>query len=313
MTRSYPGWEILNDWGNQYHNEVLNGRGIDEDSIIRLKNRSSLQVKLANDIVDGSLGLIKKVGLQLLDKRGFEMPNEYNASGRARLSLHGLYIVSDIGDLVSYGCEGLIKGLHNYDPAKSRISTFIAFTSASKMYREASKLRTIISLPTGVYDRALKIIRTSKNKREAISRICYQNDDKTVKMSPRRATMLYEIMRSNHINIDGLLGSEGDSPSSEKWADRYLPDEDAIKGDDIIHANELAEQTRKVLSQLTEREGKVLSLRFGIGREEALTMEGVAQDFYVTRERIRQIEAKALRKMRHPARTKLLKDLVRSE
>ena len=306
MVRPYPGWDVLNDLGRQYYDETQRGYGIDKDKEARLKSRSGLQIKLVNDIVDGSLGLIKKIACNLLNKTGFEMPNERTVTGRARLSLSGFYQTADVGDLMGYGSIGIIEGIHNFDPNRGSISTFISYTAAGKMYREASKDRTIILIPTRVYDSALRIIKTSKNKREAVKRLCYEEEDLTVKMLPKRAVLLYHLVVGDYVDIDMGLGIKNDSPSTEKWADRYLIDEDAINAEDELNSKEVADKIRDVLKSLTPREEKVLNLRFGIGEKTNMTLENVAKNFEVTRERVRQIEAKALTKLRHPSRYKLL-------
>jgi RNA polymerase primary sigma factor len=90
----------------------------------------------------------------------------------------------------------------------------------------------------------------------------------------------------------------------------FIEDKSIISPQENVINNNLAEQTRKVLKTLTPREEKVLRMRFGIGEKSDHTLEEVGQDFFVTRERIRQIEAKALRKLRHPSRAKLLKAFV---
>jgi RNA polymerase primary sigma factor len=107
------------------------------------------------------------------------------------------------------------------------------------------------------------------------------------------------------ISLETPVGEEEDSHLGD-----FIEDKKVISPHDAIASINLAEQTRRVLATLTPREEKVLRMRFGIGEESDHTLEEVGQDFNVTRERIRQIEAKALRKLRHPSRSKKLKNFI---
>jgi RNA polymerase primary sigma factor len=107
------------------------------------------------------------------------------------------------------------------------------------------------------------------------------------------------------ISLETPIVEEEDSSIGD-----FIEDKNIINPGEAVISLNLSEQTRKVLSTLTPREEKVLRMRFGIGEKSDHTLEEVGQDFFVTRERIRQIEAKALRKLRHPSRAKLLKAFV---
>jgi RNA polymerase primary sigma factor len=109
------------------------------------------------------------------------------------------------------------------------------------------------------------------------------------------------------VSIDRPLGEDEDSTLSD-----FIEDKKFMLPSDAAVSLNLAEQTRKVLATLTPREEKVLRMRFGIGEKADHTLEEVGQDFAVTRERIRQIEAKALRKLRHPTRSRKLKSFIES-
>ena len=311
MVRTYPGWSVLNKLGRQYYEETQKGHGIGEDKESRLGNRSDLQIRLVNNIVDGSLGLIKMTGIRLLSNNRFFMPNAHSISGYVPLSLNGLYQTVEIGDLIAYGSIGVIESMHNFDPNKGAISTFISYTAVGKMYREASRDRTLILIPSHVYDRALKIMRTSKSKKEALDRFQFEDAKTFVKMTIARANLLYELIIGEYVDIDKRLSAKDDSPSTQKWADKYLIDIITPSAEDVVSFNDLAETTRKVLCSLTPREEKIIRLKFGVGEITDHTLEEVAQDFNVTRERVRQIEAKALRKLRHPSRCKLLKAIYK--
>ena len=116
-----------------------------------------------------------------------------------------------------------------------------------------------------------------------------------------------EIMRiaQDPVSLETPIGEEEDSHLGD-----FIEDKTVVSPSEAVISMNLAEQTRKVLATLTPREEKVLRMRFGIGEKSDHTLEEVGQDFDVTRERIRQIEAKALRKLRHPTRAKQLKPFV---
>jgi RNA polymerase primary sigma factor len=107
------------------------------------------------------------------------------------------------------------------------------------------------------------------------------------------------------ISLETPVGEDEDSSLSD-----FIEDKSAVSPQDAVVGQNLAAQTREVLATLSPREERVLKMRFGIGERSNHTLEEVGQDFEVTRERIRQIEAKALRKLRHPSRSKLLKGFV---
>jgi RNA polymerase primary sigma factor len=107
------------------------------------------------------------------------------------------------------------------------------------------------------------------------------------------------------ISLETPVGEEEDSSLGD-----FVEDKNALSPSDAVVERNLSEQTRRVLSTLAPREERVLKMRFGIGEHGNHTLEEVGQDFEVTRERIRQIEAKALRKLRHPSRSKLLKAFI---
>ena len=107
------------------------------------------------------------------------------------------------------------------------------------------------------------------------------------------------------ISLESPVGEEEDSHLGD-----FIEDKNALSPQEHTLNTSLAENTRKVLATLTPREEKVLRMRFGIGEKSDHTLEEVGQDFEVTRERIRQIEAKALRKLRHPSRSRILKSFV---
>jgi RNA polymerase primary sigma factor len=122
-----------------------------------------------------------------------------------------------------------------------------------------------------------------------------------MEMPLEKVQMVLKIAREP-VSLETPIGEDEDSSLGDFIEDRNRPS----LADEVIQRN-LADRTRKVLATLTQREEKVLKLRFGIGERSNHTLEEVGQDFEVTRERIRQIEAKALRKLRHPSRARVLR------
>ena len=121
-----------------------------------------------------------------------------------------------------------------------------------------------------------------------------------------RATSVVKIAKEP-ISLETPVGEDEDSALGD-----FIPDQNAVDPQEAVVNENLALQTRRVLATLAPREERVLKMRFGIGERANHTLEEVGQDFEVTRERIRQIEAKALRKLRHPSRSKRLKAFVES-
>jgi RNA polymerase primary sigma factor len=123
-------------------------------------------------------------------------------------------------------------------------------------------------------------------------------------MSVDKVKKVFKISKEP-ISLETPIGEEEDSSLGD-----FIEDKNVITPQDAVMSVTLSEQTRSILATLTPREEKVLRMRFGIGEKSDHTLEEVGQDFFVTRERIRQIEAKALRKLRHPSRAKLLKSYI---
>jgi RNA polymerase primary sigma factor len=147
-----------------------------------------------------------------------------------------------------------------------------------------------------------KLVRTSRMLMQQLGREP-QPEEIAVKMEmPVDKVRKVLKIAKEPISLETPIGEEEDSSLGD-----FIEDKNIINPSEAVISLNLSEQTRKVLSTLTPREEKVLRMRFGIGEKSDHTLEEVGQDFFVTRERIRQIEAKALRKLRHPSRAKLLK------
>jgi RNA polymerase primary sigma factor len=150
-----------------------------------------------------------------------------------------------------------------------------------------------------------KLVRTSRQLVQELGR--EPNPDEIADRMDMPVDKVHKVLKiaKEPISLETPIGEEEDSHLGDLIEDKSL-----IAPNDAVVSISLSEQTRKVLATLTPREEKVLRMRFGIGEDSDHTLEEVGQDFSVTRERIRQIEAKALRKLRHPSRAKKLRSFL---
>jgi RNA polymerase sigma factor (sigma-70 family) len=260
-----------------------------------IDRRNSLQKELATKVIEGSYNFLYTIAKSVVDGPGWRMP----LGQVLRLPVESQHTVDD---LVSEASVGIIKRLKNYDPSKGAASTFISYNAAAIMYRAGLDFSGPFRIPVHVHGESTRAILDSDSRNNAIRRIA-QN----LGVNEGRAASIHAGLTGDAINIDDKVKNNGNNNTSAKWADLYLPDEEAISGLEYVSTEALGDMTQKVLSTLSERQERVLRLRFGIGVLEDKTLEEVGEKLSVTRERIRQIEAKALRHLRHPARSELLR------
>ncbi|HVJ65332.1 MAG TPA: sigma-70 family RNA polymerase sigma factor, partial [Bdellovibrionota bacterium] len=164
-----------------------------------------------------------------------------------------------------------------------------------------------IRIPVHMIETINKLVRTSRYLMQEIGREPTPEEIAAKMELPVEKVRKVLKIAKEPISLETPIGEEDDSHLGD-----FIEDKTVINPSEAVINLNLSEQTRKVLATLTPREEKVLRMRFGIGEESDHTLEEVGQDFSVTRERIRQIEAKALRKLRHPSRAKRLKTFVES-
>ena len=312
-------------------NSMVDSFGTDDPVRMYLKEIGKVNLLSSDEEIELAqamdAGNAAKAQLEELQSAGEEIPAEVRAEldkaikrgerAKQRLAEANLRLVVSIAkryvgrgmqflDLIQEGNLGLIKAVEKFDYTKGyKFSTYATWWIRQAITRAIADQARTIRIPVHMVETINKVIRVSRQLLQELGH------DPTPEEIAEEMSMPVERVREilkiaqEPVSLETPIGEEEDSHLGD-----FIPDEDASEPAEAASFTLLKEQLVEVLSTLTPREEKVLKLRFGIEDGRTRTLEEVGKEFNVTRERIRQIEAKALRKLRHPSRSKKLKDFL---
>jgi RNA polymerase primary sigma factor len=288
--------------GNEIDLEATLPKGIAVDDPVRmyLKEIGTVPLLTADEEVD--LAMRMEGGDDNAKKRLCEANLRLVVSIAKRYVGRGMLFL----DLIQEGNFGLIKAVDKFDWRKGyKFSTYATWWIRQAITRSIADQARTIRIPVHMVETINKLIRISRQLLQEYGREPLPEEIAAeMDISEEKVREILKIAQEP-VSLETPIGEEEDSHLGD-----FIPDDDVLAPADAAAFSMLKEQLIEVLDTLTEREQKVLILRFGLDDGRARTLEEVGKRFDVTRERIRQIEAKALRKLRHPSRSKKLKDYL---
>ena len=273
-----------------------------QDTIKHARERTNLtprQLKRTLQRVEASLEKAKEAKSELI-----EANLRLVVSIAKKYTNRGLQFL----DLIQEGNIGLMKAVDKFEYQRGyKFSTYATWWIRQAITRAIADQARTIRIPVHMIETINKLIRTSRYLVQEHGREPTPEEIAEKMEFPLEKVRKVLKIAKEPISLETPIGEEEDSHLGD-----FIEDKKVISPADAVINFNLSEQTRRVLTTLTPREEKVLRMRFGIGEKADHTLEEVGRDFDVTRERIRQIEAKALRKLRHPSRSRKLKSFVES-
>ena len=296
------GGESIAPASNEELESVLSADGISIDDPVKVYLKEIGRVPLLSAEEEVELAIRMSEGDVAAKKRLSEANLRLVVSIAKRYVGRGMQFL----DLIQEGNLGLIKAVEKFDHTKGfKFSTYATWWIRQAITRAIADQARTIRIPVHMVETIIKVKKVN-------SQLLHENgheptNEQIAEKLEMPVEKVREIMRvaQEPVSLETPIGEEEDSHLGD-----FIPDEDAPAPSDVASHTMLKEQLAEVLSTLTPREEKVLRLRFGLEDGRSRTLEEVGKEFNVTRERIRQIEAKALRKLRHPSRSKKLKDFL---
>ena len=282
--------------------DLTNMDGVSIDDPVRMYLREIGKIPLLT--YDEELDLAKKI------LTGDEEAKQKLAESNLRLvvSIAKKYVGRGMLflDLIQEGNMGLIKAVEKFDYTKGyKFSTYATWWIRQAITRAIADQARTIRIPVHMVETINKLIRTSRHLLQQNGREPTPEEIAAEMEIPVEKVMEIQKIAQDPVSLETPIGEEDDSHLGD-----FIQDDDSPAPQDSAAYTMLKEQLNDVMGTLTSREAKVLRLRFGLEDGKARTLEEVGKEFNVTRERIRQIEAKALRKLRHPSRSKKLRDYM---
>ena len=282
--------------------DVDNMEGISLDDPVRMYLREIGKIPLLN--YDEELELAKRILED--DEEAKKKLTESNL--RLVVSIAKKYVGRGMLflDLIQEGNMGLIKAVDKFDYTKGfKFSTYATWWIRQAITRAIADQARTIRIPVHMVETINKLIRTSRHLLQQNGREPTPEEIAEEMEIPVEKVLEIQKIAQDPVSLETPIGEDDDSHLGD-----FIQDDDSPSPQDAASYTMLREQLEEVMKTLTPREAKVLRLRFGLDDGKARTLEEVGKQFNVTRERIRQIEAKALRKLRHPSRSKKLKEYM---
>ena len=282
--------------------DSMSFEGVNTDDPVRMYLREIGKIQLLS--FDEELELAKRI------LKGDEEAKQKLAESNLRLvvSIAKKYVGRGLLflDLIQEGNMGLIKAVEKFDYAKGyKFSTYATWWIRQAITRAIADQARTIRIPVHMVETINRLIRTSRLLLQRLGREPSPEEIAKEMDLPVEKVMEIQKIAQDPVSLETPIGEEDDSHLGD-----FIQDEDSPAPQDSASFTLMKEQLDEVMNTLTPREAKVLKLRFGLEDGRARTLEEVGKEFEVTRERIRQIEAKALRKLRHPSRSKRLRDYM---